>query len=148
LMYNYMQTVARTAAYKAAAKYPALESVKRRDDIERDMGNLIVAALQAEKLDTYLTVTKVQVRNIQPAQSIIDTANEAIAAQNQLMTVTKQVAIAEQEAKRQAFLSQPENIKYMAAKAELNYSEAALAGKINMMIVPRNFTSVGNLAGK
>lgn len=148
LMYNYMQTIARTAAYKAAAKYPALESVKRRDEIENETARLIVEALKAEKLDAMLTIAKVQVRAIQPAQSIIDTANEAIAAQNKLLTVTKQVAIAEQESARQAFLSRPANLAYMKAQAELNISEGIREGKVHTVVVPHNFTGLGNISGQ
>ena len=145
LMYTYMTTLARTAAYKAAALYPALESVKKRDEIEAATIKFVTAALKAENLDTSLTITKVQVRNIQPAQSIIDTANEAIATQNRLITVTKQVAIAEQEAKRQEMLSRPSSIAYMKAQAELNISEGIRDGKVHTIVVPHNFTAIGQL---
>lgn len=145
LMYNYMTTIARTAAYKAVAKFPAMESVRKRDEIETETTRLVTEALKAEKLDGSLTLTKVQVRAIQPAQSIIDTANEAIAAQNRLITVKKQVEIAEQEAKRQKELSTPASIAYMKAQTELNYSEAAKGGHVQMMIVPHNFNALGQI---
>jgi len=143
LMYNYMTTLARTAAYKAAALYPAMESVKRRDEIENATIKFVTEALKNEHLDTSLTLTKVQVRAIQPAQTIIDTANEAIAAQNRLITVKKQVEIAHEEAKRQEMLSKPASIAYMKAQTELNYSEAAKGGHVSMMIVPHNFNALG-----
>lgn len=145
LMYNYIETLARSASYKAVAKFPALETIKKRDEIEADVAKNILEALKAEKLDTSLSITKVQVRSIQPAQSIIVAANESIAAQNQLVTARKQVEIAEQEAKRQEFLSRPANLDYMKARAELNYSEAAKEGKVQVMIVPHNFTMLGSL---
>lgn len=143
LMYNYMTTLARTASYKAAALFPAMDSVKSRDQIENETIKFVTEALKNEKLDTSLTLTKVQVRNIQPAQTIIDTANEAIAAQNRLTTVTKQVLIAKQEALRQQELSKPASIAYMKAQSELNYSEAAKEGKVQFMIVPHNFNALG-----
>lgn len=144
LMYNYMTTIARTAAYKAAAKFPALESVKRRDEIEIETTRLIFEALKNEKLDNSLSLTKVQIRSIQPAQTIIDTANEAIAAQNRLATVKKQVEIAEQESARQAFLSRPANIEFMKAQAALNISEGVKSGKVQTVLIPHNLTMFGS----
>lgn len=145
LMYNYMVTISRTAAYKAVAKFPAMDSVRKRDEIELETSKLVAEALKDEKLDGSLTLTKVQVRGIQPAQTIIDTANEAIASQNRLITVKKQVEIAEQEAKRQEMLSKPASIAYMKAQTDLNYSEAAKDGKVQMMIVPHNFNALGQI---
>lgn len=145
LMYNYMVTISRTAAYKAVAKFPAMETIRRRDEIELETSRLVAEALKGEKLEGSLTLTKVQVRAVQPAQTIIDTANEAIASQNRLITVKKQVEIAEQEAKRQEMLSKPASIAYMRAQTDLNYSEAAKDGKVQMMIVPHNFNALGQI---
>lgn len=145
LMYNYMVTIARTAAYKAVAKFPAMESVRKRDEIEAEITRLVAQALKDEKLDSSLSLTKVQVRAVQPAQTIIDTANEAIAAQNRLITVKKQVEIAEQESARQAFLSRPANIAYMQAQASLNVSQAILDGKVHTIVIPHNMTMLGNI---
>jgi len=145
LMYNYMRDVARSATYKAVAKYPALETVRKRDEIEAEISRQIAITLKEKKLDTSLTITQVQVRNIQPAQSIIDSANEAITEQNKLATATNRVKTAEQEAKRQELLSRPASLAWMKAQTELNYSQAALEGKVNMMIVPHNFTALGQL---
>ncbi|HLP99193.1 MAG TPA: SPFH domain-containing protein [Sideroxyarcus sp.] len=145
LMFNYMVTVARTAAYKAAAKFPAMDSVRKRDEIESETTKLVQEALKAEKLDTALTLTKVQVRAITPAQTIIDTANDAIAAQNRLVTVKKQVEIAEQEAKRQELLSRPANIAYMKAQAELNISEGVRDGKVSTIVIPSQLTMLGGV---
>lgn len=148
LMYNYMVTIARTAAYKAAAKFPAMESVRKRDEIEQETTRLVEKALKDENLDTSLTLTKVQIRAIMPAQTIIDTANDAIAAQNRLIAVKKQVEIAQQEAKRQAFLSRPANLAYMRAQADLNISEAVKDGKVQAIIIPNTLTMLGNISGK
>ena len=144
LMYNYMVTLARTAAYKAAAEFPAMESVRKRDEIESKTMAIVTEALKAEKLDTSLSLVKVQVRAIQPAQSIIDTANDAIAAQNTLLTVTKQVEIAKQEALKQEVLSKPANLEYMRIKAQLNISEGVKEGKVQTILLPHGMTMYGN----
>lgn len=144
LMYNYMATVARTAAYKAAAKFPALDSVKKRDEIEAETARLLVEALKSEKLDTALAVAKVQVRAVQPAQSIIAAANEAIAAQNQLITKQRQVEIAKAESERQAWLAKPANLEYMRVQAQLNISEGVRDGKVQTILLPHGMTMYGN----
>lgn len=145
LMYNYMTDVARSAIYKAVAKYPALETVRKRDEIEAEISRQIAETLKDRKLDTSLTITQVQVRNVQPAQSIIDSANEAITEQNKLATATNKVKTAEQEAKRQELLSRPASLAYMKAQAELNISEGIKEGKVSTIIVPHNFTALGQL---
>lgn len=144
LMYNYMTTLARTAAYKAAAKFPAMESVRKRDEIEQETIRLVSEALKNEKLDLAPSLVKVQIRAIQPAQTIIDTANDAIAAQNRLITVTKQVEIAQQEALRQEVLSKPANLAYMKAQSELNISEGVREGKVQTVLIPHGMVMYGN----
>lgn len=145
LMFNYMTTIARTAAYKAAAKFPAMETVRKRDEIEIETAKFVALALKDEKLDDKLTLTKVQIRAVVPAQNIIATANEAIAAQNQLITAKKKVEIAVQEAERQTLLSRPANLEYMKVQAALNISEGVREGKVQTIIVPSGFTMLGGI---
>lgn len=150
LMYNYIQTITRNAAYKAAAEHEALKTISTRDAIEKSIGEHIAAALKEEKsgnatLAESLTITKVQIRNIQPAQSIIDSANAAISKQNEFIAKQKEVQIAEQEAKRQEFLSRPANLEYMRVQAALNISEGVRDGKVQTIIVPSNFSALGQI---
>lgn len=145
LMYNYLQTIARSASYKAAAKHEALKIVGARSDIEVETQAAMMEALKNEKLDTAITISKVQVRNVQPAQSIIDSANAAISRQNELKAAVIAVQIAQQEAERQTLLSRPANLEYMKAQAALNISEGVREGKVQTIIVPSGFTMLGGI---
>ena len=145
LMYNYMMTVARNAAYKAVGGYPAMDTVRNRDAIEAKVLEEVRKTLTEEKLDGSLVVSQVQIRNIQPAQSIVNSANAAISKQNELVAKQKEVEIAAQEAKRQELLSRPANLEYMKVQAELNISEGIRDGKVQTIVVPHNFTMLGGV---
>lgn len=146
LMYNYLTTVARSAAYKAAAKHEALKTISARSEIEADTAKYITAALAEEKLDTSLTITKVQVRNIQPAANIIASANAVITAQNNLKAKQVEVDIARKEAERLALLSSNgQNVRYMEAKALQDIAEGVKEGKVQAIVVPYDFKGIINV---
>lgn len=140
LMYNYLTTVSRSSAYKAAAKHDALKIMSMRSEVEAEILRNITAALVEEKLDSYLTITKVQLRNIQPAQSIINSANEVISAQNNLKAKQVEVDIARKENERLTLLSNnSKNIQYMNAKALQDIAEGVKGGKVHTIVVPYDF---------
>lgn len=145
LMYHYMTTIARNAAYKAVAKYPAMETVRKRDAIEQETEQIIKETLIAEGHADALTVTQVKVRSVLPAQVIIDSANLAIAKQNELIAKQKEVEIAKAEGERQAFLSRPANLEYMKVQAALNISEGVRDGKVNTIVIPSTLTMLGGV---
>ncbi|MBI5889214.1 MAG: lipoprotein [Nitrosomonadales bacterium] len=146
LMYNYLTTVARSAAYKAAAKHDALKTISARAEIEADTAKYITAALADEKLDTSLTITKVQVRNIQPAGNIIASANAVITAQNNLKAKQVEVDIARKEAERLSLLSSnAQNVRYMEAKALQDIAEGVKEGKVQSVVVPYDFRGIINV---
>lgn len=146
LMYNYLTTVARSAAYKAAAKHDALKTISARSEIEADTAHFITAALKDEKLDTSLSITKVQVRNIQPAKSIIASANAVITAQNNLKAKQVEVDIAKKEAERLSLLSSNvHNVRYMEAKALQDIAEGVKEGKVHSIVVPYDFKGIINV---
>jgi len=148
LMFTYLQTVARSAAYKAVAKHEALKTVEMRDIIESEIVENLRKALAAEKLDTSLTITKVQVRNIQPAQSIIDSANEVITEQNRWHAKQVAVKTAQAEAERMQLMSRPQSLEYMKVQAQLNISQAVLEGKVQTIIIPFGATPIVNVHAK
>lgn len=146
LMYNYLTTVARSAAYKAVAKHEALKTMSARAEIESDTAKYISAALADEKLDTSLTITKVQVRNVQPAGSIIASANAVITAQNNLKAKQVEVDIARKEAERLSLLSSnSQNVRYMEAKALQDIAEGVKEGKVQSIVVPYDFKGIINV---
>lgn len=146
LMYNYLTTVARSATYKAAAQHDALKTISARAEIEADTAKYITAALADEKLDTSLTITKVQVRNIQPAKNIIASANAVITAQNNLKAKQVEVDIARKEAERLSLLSSnTQNVRYMEAKALQDIAEGVKEGKVQSIVVPYDFRGIINV---
>ncbi len=146
LMYNYLTTVARSASYKAAAKHDALKTIAARAEIEADTAKFITAALGEEKLDTSLTITKVQVRNVQPAANIIASANAVITAQNNLKAKQVEVDIARKEAERLSLLSSnSQNVRYMEAKALQDIAEGVKEGKVQSIVVPYDFKGIINV---
>lgn len=144
LMYNYIVQTARNAIYKEARKYEALDMADNRQAMEAAIREQIQRSLSEEKLDGSLTVSQVLIRNIVPADTVVASANDLVRAKNELKQKEVEVKTARMEAERmQALANQgSQSIAYMQAKAQLNISEAVLAGKVQTIIVPSNMTSL------
>lgn len=146
LMYNYMTTLARSAAYKAARKHEALKVADNRTQMEVDIVEGMRDALKNEKLDSSLTVTQVQIRAVAPAKSVVDSANNVLAAQNALKTKLIEVDTAKAEAQRLAALSDSKQaITYMNAKAMADIAEGIKNGNVKAVVVPYDFRGIVNV---
>lgn len=141
LMYNYIVQNARNAIYKAARKYDALDMADNRENMENYIKEEINRNLAEEKLDGTITISQVLIRNVVPADTVTESANALVRAKNEYKQKEVEVATAKKEAERMNALANQsqQSIAYMNAQADLNYSEAAKAGKINTIIVPRDF---------
>lgn len=141
LMYNYIVQNARNAIYKAARKYDALDMADNRENMETYIKEEISRNLAEEKLDGTITISQVLIRNVVPADTVTDSANALVRAKNEFKQKEVEVATAKKEAERMSALANQsqQSIAYMQAQADLNYSEAAKNGKINTIIVPRDF---------
>ena len=143
LMYNYMVQIARNAAYKSARKYESLKMADNRQQIEIEIRDEMIKALAAEKLDTAINVQQVLVRNIMPADNIIESANALVQAQNELKKKQVEVETAKKEAERIAALNSNKGaVEYMQAMAMINISEGIRDGKVQTIVVPSNFTAL------
>lgn len=144
LMYNYIFNATRNAAYKAARKYDALDMNDNRAQMETEMKELITKTLSDEKLDGAITITQVLVRQIQPADSVVASANELVRAKNEYKQKEVEVQTAKKEAERMQALSNQgsQSIAYMNAQAALNISEGIKAGKVQTIVVPSNMTGL------
>jgi hypothetical protein len=143
LMYNYVYQVARNAAYKSARKYESLKMADNRAQIEMEIREEMIKALAAEKLDTAINVQQVLVRNIMPADNIIESANALVQAQNELKKKQVEVETAKKEAERIAALNANKGaIEYMNAMAMINISEGIRDGKVQTIVVPANFNAL------
>ena len=126
LMYNYIVQNARNAIYKAARKYEALDMADNRTDMENFIKEEITRNLAEEKLDGSITITQVMIRNVLPADSVVQSANELVRAKNELKQKEVEVKTAEAEARRMAAL----------------ISEGIKNGKVQTIVVPSNMTSL------
>ena len=144
LMYNYVVQTARNAIYKEARKYEALDMADNRQAMEQAIRETITKSLAEEKLDGSITIGQVLIRNIVPADSVVESANALVRAKNEYKQKEVEVKTAEAEARRMAALSNQSasSIAYMNAQAALNISEGIKNGKVQTIIVPSNMTGL------
>lgn len=144
LMYNYIVQNARNAVYKAARRYEALDMADSRSEMENFIKEEIVRNLAEEKLDGSLTISQVLIRNVVPADSVVQSANDLVRSKNELKQKEVEVKTAEAEARRMAALANQSqsSIAYMQAQAMLNISEGIKNGKVQTIVVPSNFTAL------
>lgn len=144
LMYNYIVQNARNAVYKAARKYEALDMADNRTEMENFIKDEIVRNLAEEKLDGSITISQVLIRNVLPADSVVESANALVRAKNELKQKEVEVKTAEAEARRMSALANQgtQSIQYMQAQAMLNISEGIKNGKVQTIVVPSNFTAL------
>lgn len=144
LMYNYIVQNTRNAVYKAARKYEALDMADARSEMETFIKEEIVRNLAEEKLDGSITISQVMIRNVQPADSVVASANDLVRAKNELKQKEVEVKTAEAEARRMAALANQsaQSIEYMKAQAALNISEGIKNGKVQTIVVPSNFNAL------
>lgn len=147
LMFNYIAQAANNAAYKSVRKHKALTVADNRQIIEEDIKAIINEQLKAEKLDGAINISVVQVRNVLPAQNIIDSANEFVRAQNELKIKETEVAIAVKESERMKALASNsgQSIAYMQAQAQMKIAEGIAAGKVQTIVVPMDFKGMVNV---
>lgn len=144
LMHSYITTLVNNAVNKAVREYNALEVADKRVDIEAKIKDTVGMQLKAEGLDTAITLSVVQVRNILPNKEILKAATDYVRAQSALRVKATEVEIAKKEAERMSALANnsQQSIAYMQAQAALNISEGIKAGKVNTIIVPANFNAL------
>jgi regulator of protease activity HflC (stomatin/prohibitin superfamily) len=144
VMYNYIVQNARNAIYKAARKYEALDMADNRGEMEKFIQDEIVRNLAEEKLDGTIMISQVLIRNVVPADSVVESANALVRAKNELKQKEVEVKTAEAESRRMAALANnsSSSIKFMEAQAMLNISEGIKTGKVQTIVVPSNFTAL------
>ena len=147
LMYNYMTTLTNNAAYKVVRQYKSLEVADNRAKIELEIRDAVHEQLKAEKLETALSLTVVQVRSILPNADILKSATEYVKAQNELKIKETEVQIAKKESERMAALSANSgtSIAYMSAQANMLIAKGISEGKVQTIVVPMDFKGMVNV---
>lgn len=148
LMYDYIYKIARSAAYKATRPYASLQLNDNRDAIEELVRQEMIKDLKEKKLDKFITVEQVMVRQITPDKTILASANALVASQNEEKTKAVEVRTAKLEAERIATLNANSGaVGYMSAVAMMNISEGIKAGKVQTIVVPVDFRGMVNVNG-
>lgn len=144
LMYNYVTQIARNAAFKATRDYEALNMADNRQAMEQKMREYMQRSLVEEKLDGTISIGQVLIRNIVPADTVVQSANALVRAKNEKQQKEVEVETARLEAQRMAALANnsASSIAFMQAQAALNISEGIKAGKVQTIVVPSNFTAL------
>ena len=144
VMYNYIVQNARNAIYKAARKYEALDMADARSDMENFIKEEIVRNLTEEKLDGSIMISQVLIRNVVPADSVVESANALVRSKNELKQKEVEVKTAEAESRRMAALANnsSSSIAFMQAQAMLNISEGIKNGRVQTIVVPSNFNAL------
>ena len=144
VMYNYLVQNARNAIYKAARKYEALDMADNRGEMEKFIQEEIVRNLADEKLDGSIMISQVLIRNVVPADSVVESANALVRSKNELKQKEVEVKTAEAESRRMAALANNSgaSIQFMQAQAMLNISEGIKNGQVQTIVVPSNFNAL------
>jgi regulator of protease activity HflC (stomatin/prohibitin superfamily) len=144
VMYNYIVQNARNAIYKAARKYEALDMADNRGEMEKFIQDEIVRNLAEEKLDGTIMISQVLIRNVVPADSVVESANALVRSKNELKQKEVEVKTAEAESRRMAALANNSgaSIAFMQAQAMLNISEGIKNGQVQTIVVPSNFNAL------
>lgn len=147
LMYHYITTLVNNAAYKVVREYKSLEVADNRAKIEQQIREVVTAQLAAEKLDTSINLTVVQIRNILPNAEILASATAYVRAQNELKVKQTEVDIAKKESERMAALSanSGQSIAYMQAEALQQIAFGIREGKVHTIVVPYDFKGMVNV---
>jgi hypothetical protein len=145
LMYNYVRQLGRNAAYKVARQYESLKMADSRAEIEMKIRDEIVKQLEAEKLANSIMISQILVRQILPADTIVNSANALVKAQNEMKQKEVEVRTAKLEAERIAALNANAGAtKYMEATAIVTIAEAVKEGKVKTIVVPYDFKGIVN----
>jgi regulator of protease activity HflC (stomatin/prohibitin superfamily) len=146
LMYHYMQRVTKNAIFKVARDYSALTMNDSRAEIENKILAQIQATLEKEHLTESITVSQVLVRGIVPSDAVKQSADELVRAQNEAKQKAVEVGTAKLEAERIAALNANAGAtSYMDSMANMKIAEAVAAGKVNTIIIPRDFKGMVNV---
>jgi glycosyltransferase involved in cell wall biosynthesis len=127
-----------------ARKYEALDMADKRSEMEKFIQDEIVRNLAEEKLDGTIMISQVLIRNVVPADAVVESANALVRSKNELKQKEVEVKTAEAESRRMAALANnsSSSIAFMQAQAMLNISEGIKNGRVQTIVVPSNFNAL------
>lgn len=139
----YVNNVVTTAVVDVISRYNSLQVQENRENIRKEILDAVNAIFAEEKLNEYIHVHQIFVKNLLLDKRIQDSAIRVITSQNELEAKRTEVQTAEQEALRLSALSRnAANIDYMQAKAQQDIAQAILDGTVNTIVVPWDFKGI------
>jgi regulator of protease activity HflC (stomatin/prohibitin superfamily) len=146
--YNLVSTLARNAAYEAAAKHDSLVLHTKRDDVAADMHATLQGELDKANKGVF-TVTRVVIRALSTDRSIEQSIQNAVAAQKQLEQADIQIRIANKNAeaevakahgiaKANAIINSTLTREYLQHETNLVLQKFAEKGGASTVILPAN----------
>ena len=153
LLGEYVKTVAGSSIQDVVSKYKALEVNDNRAKIETELRDAINAKLKAANKDRFVRVNEINIMQVQPPQSIVNSSLAIVNSQNALKTKQNELETAKVETEVKRVLAENASEKYIdlqRAEAELIKSQALLKaaekGTLNtMVIVPEKFSALGTV---
>ena len=153
LLGEYVKTVAGSSIQDVVSKYKALEVNDNRTKIESELRAAINAKLKAANKDRFVRVNEINIMQVQPPQSIINSSLAIVNSQNALKTKMNELEVAKTETEIKRVLAENASAKYvdlLHAEAEKTKSEALLVAAnkgtlSSMIIVPERFTGLGQV---
>ena len=151
LLGEYVKTVSGSAIQDVVSKYKALEVNDNRTKIEGELRDAINAKLKAANKDRFVRVNEINIMQVQPPQSIVNSSLAIVNSQNALKTKQNELETAKVETEVKRVLAENASEKYIdlqRAEAEMIKSQALLTaaqkGTLNtMVIVPEKFSALG-----
>ena len=146
--YNLVATLARNAAFEAAAKHDSLVLHTKRDDVAADMHATLQGELDKANKGVF-TVTRVVIRALSTDRSIEQSIQNAVAAQKQLEQADIQIRIANKNAeaeiakahgiaKANAIINSTLTREYLQHETNLVLQRFAEKGGASTVILPAN----------
>ena len=146
--YNLVATLARNAAFEAAAKHDSLILHTKRDDVAADMHTTLQGELDKANKGVF-SVTRVVIRALSTDRSIEQSIQNAVAAQKQLEQADIQIRIANKNAeaeiakahgiaKANAIINSTLTREYLQHETNLVLQRFAEKGGASTVILPAN----------
>jgi regulator of protease activity HflC (stomatin/prohibitin superfamily) len=146
--YNLVSTLARNAAYEAAAKHDSLILHTKRDDVAADMHATLQGELDKANKGVF-SVTRVVIRALSTDKSIEQSIQNAVSAQKQLEQADIQIKIANKNAeaeiakahgiaKANAIINSTLTREYLQHETNLVLQRFAEKGGSSTVILPAN----------
>lgn len=146
LMYNYVHQLVRNAVYKESKLYDAMAMNDNRGAFEAGIKTEMDKMLVGETLQNCISIVQVQARALTPPDSLKNAADNLVKAKVENQAKDIEVSTAVKESQRIAALNANAGaISYMNAQSLDKLASAALAGKVNTILIPVDFKGLVNV---